>query len=483
MSVGGARAGPGPAARHATALLGELGVSAVVPPAPELHPDLLWARCGAMALSGRADGPPQLPPSAVASCAEGAARALAAVGGPQLAPGAAAALLGERAAIAGFVRRGATSCGGAHRLLRGRAGVLAVGLPREEDLRAVPAWLEREGSPPGDREAAFTEVERALGRGRLRELAVRATWLGLPVAEAAAPGAPPPGVPPWLRVVATGARRGARRARAPRVLDLSALWAGPLLTSLLAAAGARVVKLEDPRRPDGARSGPRAFFELLNRGKRPVGVELGTPRGDAILARLLDWADLVVEGSRPRALRQLGIDAEHFVRARPGRVWLSLTAWGREGEAGQRVGFGDDVAAGCGLLAREPSGGLVFLADALADPLAGLHGAVAALAAWRSGESRLLDLSLAGVAARVARVEVPGPRGEVREGAAGSGSPAERAARRPTPGYRVVVGRTEAVVSPPVARAPAVATGSGHRPGPAAPSSRIAADPAGMSPA
>ena len=61
------------------------------------------------------------------------------------------------------------------------------------------------------------------------------------------------------------------------MVDLSALWAGPLAASLLLEAGARVVKVEARDRPDGARSGPRPFFDLLNAGKESVAIDLSAP--------------------------------------------------------------------------------------------------------------------------------------------------------------------------------------------------------------
>ena len=123
-------------------------------------------------------------------------------------------------------------------------------------------------------------------------------------------------------------------ARPAVVVDLSSLWAGPLCTRVLADLGATVIKVESDRRPDGARRGPLAFFERLHRGKRMVSLDLAGSE----LRELLADADVVIEASRARALRQLGIHAEEL---RP-QVWLSITGYGREVD---RVAFGDDAAA------------------------------------------------------------------------------------------------------------------------------------------
>ena len=122
-------------------------------------------------------------------------------------------------------------------------------------------------------------------------------------------------------------------------------------------------------------------------------------RGRDALRRLIADADVVIEASRPRALEQLGVRAdEHVAR---GAVWISITAYGREGSSGVRAGFGDDVSVAAGIVAGSPDEPC-FCADAIADPIAGLHAAVAALAVMRRGGGCLVDVSMAGVA-RAAR--------------------------------------------------------------------------------
>jgi hypothetical protein len=378
------------------ALLGAAGVTlaAAPPDAAERHPDVEWAASGAMALTGEAAGEPLLAPAPLASrarrCVEGL-RSLARGGELDGLDG--AALLGERAALLGLSRRGAVSPGGACRLLRAADGWLAVNLPRPDDLASLPAWLEtaHEGADPWARAA------RGAARAPVARLVERARLLGLAVAPA---GEPPRDRAPWGVVAARGRPRRGPARRAPLVVDLSALWAGPLCAQLLRLAGAGVWKLESSGRPDGARAGAPAFFDLLNAGKRSIALDLGCATGRAWLARVLACADIVVESSRPRALRQLGIEAEAWLRGAPGRVWVSLTGYGRrEPEAGW-VAFGDDAAAAAGLAAATGTPARpLFCGDAVADPLAGLHAALAALAAWRLGESALLDVSLVGVVA------------------------------------------------------------------------------------
>jgi crotonobetainyl-CoA:carnitine CoA-transferase CaiB-like acyl-CoA transferase len=191
----------------------------------------------------------------------------------------------------------------------------------------------------------------------------------------------------------------------PVVLDLSALWAGPLASHLLQRAGARVIKVESSRRPDGARRGPTAFFDLLHAGKESVALDLASAAGRADLVRLVARADIVIESARPRALAQLGIDAGALVTQRRGLIWIRITGYGCSGPAANWIGFGDDAATAAGLAAA--TGAMagtdtpLFCADAIADPLTGMHVAVAALGAYRRGGGVLLSLTLRDVAAHV----------------------------------------------------------------------------------
>ena len=180
------------------------------------------------------------------------------------------------------------------------------------------------------------------------------------------------------------------------------MWAGPLCASILGRAGWRVLKVEDIRRPDGARSGPPAFYADLHAGHGAVKLDFASAPGRAELARLAGRAGVIVESSRPRALRRLGLVAGDWLSASPGRVWVSVTGYGRE-DPQQRVAFGDDAAVAGGLVAWAADGAPAFCGDAIADPLAGLHAALAALAAHAAGGGWLMDVSMAGVCADLAR--------------------------------------------------------------------------------
>jgi crotonobetainyl-CoA:carnitine CoA-transferase CaiB-like acyl-CoA transferase len=141
------------------------------------------------------------------------------------------------------------------------------------------------------------------------------------------------------------------------------------------------------------------FYDLLNAGKASVALDLTQPSGREQLRRILRSADIVVEASRPRAMRQLGINAEAILEENPRLTWVSITGHGREPPCADWVAFGDDgaVAGGLSQVLWDASGRAMFCGDAIADPLTGLHAALAAWVGYQHGGGRLLSLSLAEV--------------------------------------------------------------------------------------
>jgi CoA-transferase family III len=357
-----------------------------------------WARSGVVPLTGHRGGPPLVPPGDAATLAGAISGRLAAAtagsGHPVRLDG--AALLAERAAFTGHRRRGRISAGGATRLLPTADGWAAMSCARPDDPTLLAALVGAE--LPDDPWPAVTAWLRTHNGA---ELAERAGLLGLaaaPVDPATLPSTPTDRTTPTDHASpadrATPPTSGQPRSPAGLlVVDFSALWAGPLCADLLGLAGARVVKVETPQRLDGARRGNRAFYNLLHAGHRAVLIDPATAAGRTALAALVAAADIVIESSRPRALAGFGLDAAEAVEQ--GTTWVSITAAGR-GSA--RVGFGDDVAAGAGLVACDERGQPVFCGDALADPLTGLVAAELAMSAPRGG-GVLLDVSMTGVVA------------------------------------------------------------------------------------
>jgi hypothetical protein len=309
--------------------------------------------------------------------------------------------LAARAAAAGLVRQGRTTCGGAGRLVHCHDGWIALNLPRADDVGSVPALVGAklatapDGTVPVD--VAWAAFDDWSADRTVAEIVERGVLLGLPVA-----GLPDDGAlvdrPDVIATALPGDAPPRGRGRW-RVVDLSSLWAGPLCGAVLAAAGHDVVKVESSARPDGARLGPRATFHRLNGAKRSVTLDLAGDAGRAELRRLLDGADVVIEASRPRALQGWGLDVTHA--GRRVRAWVSITAHGSAGAAGDRVGFGDDAAVSGGLVARDADGPW-FCGDAIADPLSGLVAAATALDVLEAGGRWHLDVAMAAVAARFA---------------------------------------------------------------------------------
>lgn len=360
------------------------------------------AASGLMALTGHPDGPPLAPPSALVRGLDAVVADIALwsaeVGHRVDADW--ADILTTRARILGLHRGGTTSANGTCRLMRAVDGWIAVNLARPEDRQALPAVIERPcGRDPWETLAKFaadTPADHVVERARL---------VGVPAARLGRPGSAKAGPP--LTSTPTWPSSGPRAVSELRVVDLSSMWAGPLATSLLARAGARVVKVESASRPDGARAHPAFYRTLHPEGQEVQMLDLDSASGRARLRMHVEEADVVVESSRPRALEQLGA-APATVAGPPGKVWLSITGYGRRAPGCDWVAFGDDAAVAGGLVSWEEPGRPVFCGDAIADPVTGLSAAAALLHAVAQGGGALLDVSMARCAASLAGDELPG---------------------------------------------------------------------------
>lgn len=299
----------------------------------------------------------------------------------------AAEILTGRAALLGLAPQGRVSAGGATRLLQARdGGWCALTLSRPDDVATVPAmvYADRVGSDPWPAVDAW-----AAGRDAA-EFAERARLLGLPAAVLGETAAAAP------RITRLGDPGRPRAMTGLLVADLSSMWAGPLCGQLLLRAGATVVKVESPSRPDGTRHGPAVFFDWMNTGKLSYAADF-----DGI-GPLLNVADVVIEASRPTALTRRGLGPDS-VAARDGRVWLRITGHGTVGERAEWVAFGDDAAVSGGLVEYSDSTP-VFTGDAIADPLTGLHAALAVVESCARGGGELIEFAMAALAAEYAPV-------------------------------------------------------------------------------
>lgn len=279
-------------------------------------------------------------------------------------------------------------------LVRAGDGWIAVNLARDEDRELIPAWL---GCGP-DEDAWAALAREARGR-TAADLIDGAVLLGLPagrVGEARADRL----APPTLQLGAPRRGSGGRL----RVVDLSALWAGPLCGAVLAAMGAEVTKIESVRRPDPTRTSTPDFFRRLNGHKRELQLDFAADDDRARLHDAIGSAAVVITSARPRAFAGLRIEPEAIFAANPSLVWVAITGYGWTGAAGQRVGFGDDTAAAGGLLRWTAKGEPRFAGDALSDPVTGLAAAMGALQGLATGGGVLVDAAMARSAAAAAAI-------------------------------------------------------------------------------
>lgn len=245
------------------------------------------------------------------------------------------------------------------------------------------------------------------------------------------------------RPVADLARSPAGPLAGLRIVDCSTILAGPLCTMLLADLGAEVVKVEPPD-GDGTRSwgppwvgagvagpddpGTAAYYLAVNRNKRSIRLDLKAPDGGAILRRLLQTADVLVENFRVGGLDRLGFDDATLGALNPALVHLGISGYGRTGPWAERPGYDFVLQAEAGLMSitglPDADGGHpAKVGVAIADVLTGLFGAVGVLAALlardRAGGQRvdvsILESALAGLVNQAQNAFVtgtaPGRRG------------------------------------------------------------------------
>jgi len=316
-------------------------------------------------------------------------------GSPRLAALSGATLMGERAALGGYTVPGKVSAGpGSSRLLLTRdKRWFALTIPRPADREYLPALFGDETLDIHDNDA----IARAVALHDCDVLLSKARALGLPVAAVDEDPASPA-----LAVLETGPQRQRQPGDRPLVIDLSAIWAGPLAGNLFWLAGAEVVKVESKSRPDEMRTFDPGVFDRVNQGKSSVVVDFASEWEKAGLVTLIRRADFVIESSRVRALRQLGIDAGALVREVPGLVWLTISGHGATGEAANWAGIGHEcgVAGGLSRALAEVAGEPAYVGDAIADPLTGIFTALEGWRAWKAGSACRLGFALSGVVAR-----------------------------------------------------------------------------------
>jgi len=187
-----------------------------------------------------------------------------------------------------------------------------------------------------------------------------------------------------------------------RVLDLTRLLPGAVASMMLADLGAEVLKIEDPQGGDYARwtrpfiAGQGAFFMASNRNKRSVVIDLKQAEGQAVLHRLAQSADVVIEGFRPGVTARLRADYATLSVLNPRLVYASLSGWGADGPYAETSGHDLNYVALGGLLGGmgdpQPLGGQI--ADVGGAYLAVMGICAALFQRERTGQGAHLDIAL-----------------------------------------------------------------------------------------
>lgn len=191
-----------------------------------------------------------------------------------------------------------------------------------------------------------------------------------------------------------------------RVLDVTKVWSGPLATCVLADLGADVIRVELPDSRDGQvppdipGTGLSWFRETVHRNKRSVGLDLREPAGRDTFLRMVATADLVVENYKPGTLDGWGAGYQACRAVRPDVVFVSVSGWGQYGPKSHLPAYDPAIQAASGWMSLNgmPDDPPVRAPTFLADELAGLHAAIAALAALahrsRTGEGQHVDVAM-----------------------------------------------------------------------------------------
>jgi formyl-CoA transferase len=192
-----------------------------------------------------------------------------------------------------------------------------------------------------------------------------------------------------------------------KVLDMATMQAGPMVATHLADHGADVIKIEqptgDPMRRNGMlKNGVPLWWKLLSRNKRAITLNLRTPKGQDLLKRLAQDADVLVENFRPGTMERWNLGWETLHALNPRLVMVRTTGFGQAGPYSGRAGFGTiaEAMSGFAHITGEANGPPTLPPFALGDNIAGLFGAMATMFAiyYRdvrgAGVGQCIDLSL-----------------------------------------------------------------------------------------
>lgn len=192
-----------------------------------------------------------------------------------------------------------------------------------------------------------------------------------------------------------------------RVIEMGQLLAGPFCGQLLGDFGAEVIKIEEPTHGDPMRQwgrekpyGKSLWWPVIARNKKSVTLDLRSKPGQAVVRRLVEHADLVVENFRPGRLEQWGLDYETLSAINPRVILIRVTGFGQNGPYANRAGFGSIGEAMGGLryivgqADGPPSRVGISIGDALAGTMGAIGGLVAVHARERTGRGQVVDSAI-----------------------------------------------------------------------------------------
>lgn len=200
-----------------------------------------------------------------------------------------------------------------------------------------------------------------------------------------------------------------------RVLDLSRVLAGPWATQTLGDLGAEIVKIEKPGAGDDTRGwGPpwhgegekrrAGYYLAANRNKHSVTIDMARPEGQALIRRLAEDSDIVVENFKLGGLRKYGLDYDSLKAINPRLIYCSITGFGQDGPDAAKPGYDLMIQAMSGFMSvtGEKDGPPHRMGVAMVDMTTGMNAAAAILAALyqreKTGEGQHIDIALFDVA-------------------------------------------------------------------------------------
>ena len=185
-----------------------------------------------------------------------------------------------------------------------------------------------------------------------------------------------------------------------RVIDFSWIMAGPMATKMLGAMGAEIIKIESSVRPEFSKRD--GMFSVINRNKLSCTLNITSIEGQALVRKLVEQSDVVVENFSGRVLKQYGLSYDDLRQIKPDLIFVSASGLGRTGPQRDALAYGSLLQGYSGRVSMigklNPDLEAMGILPAWTDPMTALWEVLAILAAWRhreqTGEGAYIDLSM-----------------------------------------------------------------------------------------